>query len=276
MTSADGQVGDLKRRIAAACQVLGRLDLTKAATGHVSARIPATERILVRARGPSEMGVRYTRHADIVEVDFDGRLLKATKAGLEAPIEIFIHTAIYRARPEVNAVVHVHPPLVVLFTICEKPLLPLYGAYDVPSLQMLLAGIPTFDRSILIDSQKLGEDLVHTMGGHGICLMRGHGVTTAASSVEEAALAVIQINELATMNYRAHLLGNPVPISREDRQAFEGLRRDNATGKKPARPNSRDAALWRYYCALTNASVNGRAQISNSRGKKMDRATKAK
>ena len=101
------------------------------ATGHVSARIPGTDRVLIRARGPGELGVRYTTAKQIIEVDFDGKAdRQPSEAGLESPIEVFIHTAIYRARPEVNAVVHVHPPTVVLFTICNKPLLPLYGAYD--------------------------------------------------------------------------------------------------------------------------------------------------
>ena len=81
-------------------------------------------------------------------------------AGLRGPSEIFIHTEIYRARPEVNAVLHMHPPTVVLFTIVGKPLLPIYGAYDPHSLGLVLEEIPLFDRSVLINTRELGEELV--------------------------------------------------------------------------------------------------------------------
>ena len=235
---------DLRERVAEACRVLARLDLTRGATGHVSARVPGTDRVLIRARGPGELGVRYTTAEQIVEVDRDGKLVGGASEGLAAPIEVFIHTAIYKARPEVNSVVHVHPATVVLFTICDVPLLPLFGAYDPSALQLALEGIPTFDRSILVSTPELGEELARTMGGAKTCMMRGHGITTAAPSVEEAALYAIHLNELATMNYQARLLGNPRPIPDEDLAAFRNLsRRSGGGGRAPA--------LWRYYCALT-------------------------
>src|SRR5215469_18939592 len=93
---------DLRARVAEACRVLARLDLTKAATGHVSARIPGSDRVLIRARGPGELGVRYTTEKQVVEVGLDGKLVGKSEEGLEAPIEVFIHTEIYKARPEVN------------------------------------------------------------------------------------------------------------------------------------------------------------------------------
>ena len=88
--------------------------------------------------------MRYTTVDEVVEVDLDGKLTKSRDDGLEVPNEVFIHTAVYRARPAVQSVVHVHPPTVVLFTICGKPLLPIYGAYDPSGAQLALAGIPTF------------------------------------------------------------------------------------------------------------------------------------
>lgn len=245
------ELGDLSERVAQACRVLGRLDLTEAATGHVSARVPGTDRILIRARGPDELGVRYTTEEQVVEVGLDGKLLRTSAAGLEVPIEVFIHTAIYRRRPEVNAVVHVHPPTVVLFTICDKPLLPLYGAFDPSSAQIALAGIPTFPRSILVSTPELGDELALAMGTARTCLMRGHGITTAGPSIEDAALDAIHLNTLATMNYRAHLLGNPTPIPPEEQEAFRRMERRATAAPTDARPSGRAAALWRYYCALT-------------------------
>src|SRR5262245_27482254 len=122
----------LRERVAQACRIMGSLGLAKAATGHASARLPGTDRILVRARGPNELGVGFTTRDQVVEVDLEGKLIEKNAAGLEAPLEVHIHTAVYKARPDVFGVVHGHPLSVVLFTICNKPLLPLYGAYDPP------------------------------------------------------------------------------------------------------------------------------------------------
>lgn len=243
---------DLRTRVARACRVLGTLELTKAATGHISARIPGTDRVLIRARGPGELGVRYTTSDQVIEVDFDGKLV-AGDAGLDVPLEVFIHTGIYKVRPEVNAVIHVHPPTVVLFTICDKPLLPLYGAYDPASLQLALDGIPTYDSSVLINTPQLGDELAHAIGGASVCLMRGHGITTAGASIEEAALSAIQLNELATMNYQASLLGTPRPISASDQESFRTLERGPKSTDGTLVPG-RAAALWRYYCELTGVN----------------------
>lgn len=250
-----GQIKELRARVARACRVLGRLDLTKAAMGHVSARVPGTDRILIRARGPGELGVRYTEDDQIVEVGLDGELTKANDAGLKSPIEIFIHTEIYRRRPDVYSVIHIHPATAVLFTICDRPLLPLYGAFDPKSLQLVLDGIPTYERSILIDSPELGQQVARTMGSAPVCLMRGHGISTAAPSIEEAALAAIAVNELATMNYQAYLLGDPRPISREDQEAFRALERAPVS-ENGSVPEGRPGALWRYYCAFTGADTD--------------------
>jgi len=236
---------ELAERVAQACRVLGRLDLTKAATGHVSARVPGSNRVLIRARGPGELGVRYTGADQVIAVDLDGKPIDAAP-GLAAPLEVFIHTAIYKARPDVHSVIHVHPPTIVLFTICDKPLLPLYGAYDPSSVRLALDGIPTFDRSILINSPELGAELVATMGGAKTCLMRGHGITTAAPSVEQAALYVIWLNELAAMNYQARLLGDPRPISQSDQEAMLALRSLESKPTGGAPPTGLEAALWRY------------------------------
>jgi L-fuculose-phosphate aldolase len=231
----------LKERVAQACRVIGGLDLTKAATGHLSARVPGTPHVLIRARGPGESGVRYTTADDIILVDLDGKKVEGGNDELVPPREVFIHTWLYRTRPEVSAVVHAHPPTVVLFTICKKPLLPLYGGYDPSSLKLLTEGIPTYPRSVTVTNDKLGQEFAGVMKGRA-CLMRGHGITTAGDSIEDASLTAISLNILADMNYRAHLLGDPEPIPEEEIAAFRG----RVTAKRKD-----SEALWRYYCKLT-------------------------
>lgn len=246
-------LADLAERVARACRVLARLDLTKAATGHVSARIPGTERILIRARGPAELGVRYTGVEQIIECGFDGKIVGSSGSGLAAPLEVFIHTEIYKTRPEVFSVIHMHPPTTMLFTICGMPLLPLYGAYDPSSARLAIDGIPLFDRSILINNAVLGAQLAKVMGRAKTCMMRGHGITTAGPSVEQAALYAVQLNELATINYQARLLGEPQPISQEDQEAMSALRSLESAPIGGAPPTGGEAAVWHYFCRLTES-----------------------
>ena len=67
------EIDDLKERVALGCRVLAKLSLTREPAGHVSARIPGTDHILIRGRGATESGVRYTKAEDVIEVDLDGK-----------------------------------------------------------------------------------------------------------------------------------------------------------------------------------------------------------
>ena len=244
---------DLRSRIAKACRVLGKMELTRALRGHISARIPGTDRIFIRARGPAENGVRYTTEDEVVEIGLDGNPVAGMPKGLRTPSEVFIHTEIFRARPEVNAVLHLHPPTVVLFTVTGTPLLPIYGAYDPQGLGIALEDPPTFESSVLINTPELGRELMATIGTKRACLMRGHGITTAADSIEEASVVALGLNELATMNYQARLLGTPRPISQSDREALRpAMKRLTARGPRPGEPGDSVVTEWRYYCRLTD------------------------
>jgi L-fuculose-phosphate aldolase len=226
--------------VARACRVLGKLELTKCASGHVSARLDET--ILIRARGPGETGVRFTTARDVITVDLNGKKLEGPD-DLEPPIEVFIHTWLYRTRPDIQSVIHIHPATVVLFTIVQKPLLPLYGAYDPSSLRLLVEGIPTYPRSVTVSNDELGKEFAQAMGEKRACLMRGHGITMCGKTVEEAALTAIKLNDLAEMNYRANLLGSPEPIPADEIEIITGAaRRRSGRGH--------EEALWRYYCRL--------------------------
>jgi L-fuculose-phosphate aldolase len=235
-------VDQLRELVARSCRILGKLNLTKEPSGHVSARVPGQDRILIKGRGPAESGLRFVSADDIIAVDFSGKKIDGAE-GLESPQEVFIHTSLYRTRAELNSIVHVHPSTVVLFTICNKPLLPLYGAYDPSGLRLVLEGLSTYPRSITIANEKLGNEFAQAMGGKRACLMRGHGITTAAGTVEEATLTAIKLNDAAEINYRASLLGRPEAIPQEDI--------DVIVGKSQSRTQAvHTVSAWRYYCRL--------------------------
>src|SRR3954452_1509444 len=224
--------------VAQSCRIIGKMDMTREPAGHVSYRIPGTDRILIKARGAGEAALRYVTPDDLIICDMDGKKVEG-RDDLSAPNEVFIHTWLYRTRPDVNAVIHVHPTTVVLFTICNKELLPLIGAYDPFALRMILDGVPRYPRSVLISNDALGQDLAGAIGDKNVCLMRGHGITAVGPSVEEATITAWRLNDLAEINYKAALLGNPEPISDEDIAAFRGsggtrARSQAATSAAPA------------------------------------------
>ena len=125
MTSMYQRLLPERELLAKACRVMGKLDVTKSTFGHISQRLPGEDLLLIRARGPGESGIRFTAPDDIILVDFDGRKVEG-RADLDVPKEVFIHTCLFKARPELRAVLHAHPATVMLFTICNKPLLPLF------------------------------------------------------------------------------------------------------------------------------------------------------
>jgi ribulose-5-phosphate 4-epimerase/fuculose-1-phosphate aldolase len=90
------------------------------------------------------------------------------------------------------------------------------------------------------ENDALGQEFAAAMGGRA-CLMRGHGITTCGKAVGEATLTAIKLNELAEMNYRAYLLGQPQSIPAEEIAQIMAGRKGRG---------SHAAASWRYYCSL--------------------------
>jgi len=239
-------VDELKLLVSQSCRIIGKENMTREPAGHVSARIPGTEHIVIKARGPGEAALRYTMPDDCMIVDMDGKKVEG-RPDLSPPNEVFIHTWMYRTRPDVNCVIHIHPTNVVLFTICNKELLPLIGAYDPFALSMVLEGIPRYPRSILISNDELGKELAAAVGSKNVCLMRGHGITAVGSNVQEATITAWRLNDLAEINYRAALLGNPEPIPDEDLEVFRNQRRGGNRQREGATPAAGyQNSTWNY------------------------------
>jgi ribulose-5-phosphate 4-epimerase/fuculose-1-phosphate aldolase len=234
--------------VARACRVVGKMDLTHGALGHVSWRIGDSERMLIKGKGPDEVGLRYTRPEDILIVDFNADKLDGP-AGLQPPSESYLHIWLYKKNSEVRSVIHLHPEHAVLLTICGKDILPIYGAFG-SGARLALDGVPTYPRSITIHDDQLGEEFAIFMGEKQAALMRGHGITVTGRSVQDATLRAIALDELTRMTYKAYLLGTPQPIPQEDMGEF----RRPLDPNRPRGTAGGEAGLlatWRYYCMLS-------------------------
>src|SRR5919106_3714235 len=113
MTMFDGQSStstenqEIKSKLATLCRLLEHLGLIDF-SGHVSARVPGTENVLINPRNVARCKVTP---ADLLTIDLDGRVLEGRSG---PPSEFPIHTEIYRVRPDVMSVVHLHSPMAIL------------------------------------------------------------------------------------------------------------------------------------------------------------------
>lgn len=234
----------LKEKVAASCRVLAKAGCMRECTGHVSARIEGTDKILIRGRADNETGLLFTSARDIVMIDLQGNLLEKG-VDLKPPSETPLHTAIYRDRPDVVSVVHAHPTYVSVMSAMDKPLLPVFGAYHVSATAMAVKGIPVCERSVLIDNEERAQEMISSMKGENVVLLKGHGLAAAGKSIEAAASITITTEHLARMNFLACLLGNPKPIPEGDLKDFVRPRPDSG---KPWTARS----VFRFYEELIN------------------------
>jgi ribulose-5-phosphate 4-epimerase/fuculose-1-phosphate aldolase len=216
---------ELREAVATACQVMAERGLVEHVLGHISARVSPGE-LLVRCRGLHESGLAYTTADDIRLVPMDGQ---RDLGAWSAPNELPIHTEVMRRRPAVTAVVHAHPPAVVAVSLLDVPLLPIYGAYDIPGARLAADGIPTYGRSALITTASLAGEMAAALGDRPVVILRGHGLVSAAEgppqkAIAQAVLQAVAVDTLArtTLTIR-QAGGTPRAISDEDLAALPDL-----------------------------------------------------
>jgi ribulose-5-phosphate 4-epimerase/fuculose-1-phosphate aldolase len=169
------------------------------AWGHVSIRHPNNPQryLLSRARAPALVSAE-----DIMEFDLDSN--PVDQQGRRIFLERFIHGETYRARPDVNAVVHSHSPTVIPFTVTDEPLKAIshiasFLACGCPVFEIRDAGLT---HGLLVTNSKQGAALAKTLGDKPVALMRGHGNLVVAGDIQRvvhrALYTEINAQQLAT------------------------------------------------------------------------------
>jgi ribulose-5-phosphate 4-epimerase/fuculose-1-phosphate aldolase len=171
--------------------------------GHVSVRHPAnmSRYLLARAGAPA-----LVTSADIVEYDLDSVPMTGSGTGYS---ERFIHGEIYKARPDVTAVVHCHCLDVIPFAAAKVPLRPMYHmGYFIGE------GVPVFDirsaagiTDMLVSTPALGQALARVLGRRAAALMRGHGAVIVADSLHVVVAKAYYLNVNARLQSEAMRLG---------------------------------------------------------------------
>lgn len=200
---AGSELDPLREQIAQACRVLAARGLADGILGHISLRIDA-RRLLVRCRGPQERGLAFTEAADVRLVDLDGEpgTPHELDGGYAPPNELPLHTEVLRTRPDVDAVTHAHPPDVVAADLAGIAIRPIVGAFDIPGTRLAAGGVPVHPRGVLIRNRRLAAGMVASMGERPVVLLRGHGLTSAAASMEQSVLQAISVDRLALLSLK--------------------------------------------------------------------------
>lgn len=193
----------LAEQIAWACRILamdGHGDFT---LGHVSAR--DGERVLMKR---NEIGLEEIEPEDVLTLDFDAR--KIAGEG-RVHLEAVLHTEVYKARPDVGAVIHTHPPYTTALaaTAATVELL----NHDAVLFQ---DGLALFDETAeLITKAEQGAAVARALGAKRVVLMRGHGVLITGKTVPWAVYTALTLERVIQIQAIARSLGELRPMSAE-------------------------------------------------------------
>ena len=205
--------------------------------GHISARHPHDPQrfLMSRARAPG-----LVVSADIQEFGLDGELVRPD----ERPVysERFIHSEVYKARPDVNAVVHSHSPTVVPFSVTQVPLRPIRAAFFYPE-------VPVFDTratagwtNLLVSTSALGKALAQTLGQNSVALMRGHGNVVVAPNVRTVVYRAIYTEANAKLLLQAKMLSGPITYLAPEEAA---LMDKEQVRHRPGHGSDRTWEMWK-------------------------------
>lgn len=196
--------------------------------GHVSIRDPDEEIIHINPRTASRGEIRPN---DVVEVTLESEPVDS--AAPEPVSEREIHTALYREREDINAVLHLHPPLMTLFSISGTDLVPVY--FRAAFLEE--GKVPVLDYPDKITKREESDRMLKAMDGQNQVLMRGHGAVIADETIQHALARAMFLETNAYYQLYASILGNPNPLTQEEiERNRDGVWQDSSIEK-----------VWHFY-----------------------------
>jgi L-ribulose-5-phosphate 4-epimerase len=181
---------DIGEKIARAGIELQHNGLVKGTSGNISARIPGTETFLIKPSG-ARMG--FLKPEELVLVDLQG---KKVRGDLAVSLETPMHAAIYRARKDVQAVVHTHPPAATAFGIAKMQILPL----QIEMFMLFSNGIPVLP-FMAPGSKALAKAVQKKMANCDAVILENHGIVTVGATIEAACDLNEMIEEAAKIQF---------------------------------------------------------------------------
>jgi len=193
-------IDQLKKDLVSASQILSQLKLVEG-FGHVSARIPDSDRFLITPR----ISLALVREEQLLTLNLKGKVVEGNQP---APFETWLHTAIMKTKPRVQAITRIHARVANIFSVTDRRLEPVHNHGS-----FFAGGVPVFTPPDLISTEKLGNDVSATLGDRPAVLLRGNGQVTVGRTIPEAVMMAIYLEEAAEVLYGALQIGTPIPLS---------------------------------------------------------------
>lgn len=193
----------LKQDIVSACRILSQQQLVEG-FGHVSARIAGSDRFLITPR----ISLALVSEDDLLTMDLTGAVVDGAQP---PPFEAWLHAALMKARPKVNALTRIHARWANIFSVTDRKLEPVHNHGS-----FFAGGVPVYVRPDLISTEALGLDVAAAMGERPAILLRGNGQVTAGRNLAEAVMMAIYLEEAAHILHGALQIGTPIPLTLEE------------------------------------------------------------
>jgi L-fuculose-phosphate aldolase len=182
---------DIRERMVKAGRELYEHGLVKGTSGNISAKIPGTDTFLIK---PSGARMEALKPGELVLVDFQGNKIRGVS---NVSMETLMHAAIYRARKDVQAVVHTHAPTATAFGIAKTEILPL----QIEMFMLLPNGVPIISFQPP-GSKALANAVQKRIANYDAVILENHGIVTVGSTIE----AACNLNEMVEEGAEVQLL----------------------------------------------------------------------
>ena len=215
-------LSELKSKLAMSSRMLFNAGLVDY-SGHISARIPGSDRLLIL---PHPVSRALVKPDDMVVTDFDGKLIEGK---YKAPSEVFMHARAYKARGDIESVAHLHNHVVATLTMVDKPF---YPASSNPGAFFGPGPLPVYKDPALIHTIEQGDAVAKALGKGDAVMLRGHGSMVVGQAIEWVFAACVDLEEAASRFYQASVLG-PVLVYNDDetQRVMQGRRKDSVVQK---------------------------------------------
>lgn len=188
---------DQRAAVARACRELLATGLVRGTSGNVSVRDPASGTIAIT---PTGLGYTGMRDCDVAVLSGDGDQLDGD---LRPTSEVALHLGIYRARPDVAAVVHTHSMFATTFAVLGE---------QIPAVHYLIVrageSVPVAPYA-RYGTAELAESCVRTLGSGFAVLLANHGVVAVGADLAAAMAVADAVEYTAELAWRARQLGTP-------------------------------------------------------------------
>ncbi len=189
--------------------------LARSSDGNLSVRLGG-DKVLITPSGAYKAALNPQ---DMVLVDLSGHVI-CSRAGRKPSSELLMHLEVYRRRPDVDAVIHAHPPYATALTLIGEP----FPSELVPEAVVAIGEVPIVPYATP-GSPQMGEQLIPFLPNHDTLLLDHHGSLCLGKTLQEAVIKLERLEAVAHLSYLARGMGKIVPIPPEELERLHEIGR---------------------------------------------------